>query len=163
MLNRLIRRKNLARTSKIPGRTQQINFFLVNDAFMFADLPGYGFARVPAEVSAAWEQLIARYLEDTQELLGLILLLDARRGVTREDRVMVERLGQLGTPVLFALTKVDKLNRSGRARAEAKACSALGIEADQLLSTSARTGAGVSSLYESVEALVHTPGCGGRR
>lgn len=153
LLNRLVNRKNLARTSKRPGRTQEINFFLIDDRFLLVDLPGYGFAKAPKDVRERWGRLIESYLRET-DLLGLVLLIDARRGITPDDRQMVEFLEAVGTPTLFALTKTDKLNRSGRRKAVQDLQRALGLDEEQLLETSAHTGAGVESLLESVYALV---------
>ncbi len=154
LINRLVERKSLARTSKRPGRTQEINFFLVDDRFLLADLPGYGFARAPKEVRERWGPLIESYLSSTPELLGIVMLVDARHGLTRADRRMVGFLEEIGTPALFVLTKADKLSRAGRTKAAAELRSALGIEEDQLVVTSARTGAGVQLLWESLLGLL---------
>lgn len=153
LINRLVGRKNLARTSKRPGRTQEINFFRVDDRFMLVDLPGYGFAKAPREVRERWDRLIDAYLGHTEELAGIILLLDARRGLTGDDEAMVEYLARLGLPTLFVLTKIDKLNRAGRQRAGEALRRALGVEEDQVLETSAKTGAGMGTLLASVDAL----------
>ncbi len=147
-------RKNIARTSKQPGRTREINFFLVDDRYMLVDLPGYGFARAPKTVQKKWGRLVDAYLRRTPKLLGLVLLVDARRGLTADDERMIEFLGATGTPTLFALTKTDKLNRSGRQRAASKLREALDVDADQFVETSARTGAGVDTLRESIAALI---------
>ncbi len=154
LINRLVERKSLARTSKRPGRTQEINFFLVDDRFLLADLPGYGFARAPKEVRERWGPLIESYLSSTPELLGIVMLVDARHGLTRADRRMVGFLEEIGTPALFVLTKADKLSRAGRTKAAAELRAALGIEEDQLVVTSARTGAGVQLLWESLLGLL---------
>lgn len=154
LINRVVGRKRLARTSKQPGRTQEINFFAVDDAFLLADLPGYGFARAPSDVREHWGELIERYLSGTPRLLGIVLLVDARRGLGPDDEQMLAYLEALGTPALVALTKVDKLNRSGRRKAGEKIRTALGVDADQFLETSAKTGEGVGALRDSLYALV---------
>jgi GTP-binding protein len=158
LLNRLVERKKIARTSKRPGRTQEINFFRVNDRFLFADLPGYGFAKAPEEVRERWGPLIESYLTGTPELLGIILLADARRGLSGDDGQMLDYLERLGTPTLFVLTKADKLSRSGQRQALEKVHKALGADEDQLLMTSATTGLGVQDLWESVMALLEESG-----
>jgi len=147
-------RKSLARTSKQPGRTQEINFFRIDDRFLLVDLPGYGFARAPREVRARWGPLIESYVGDTAELLGIVLLLDARHGLTADDRRMIDYLASVGTPTLFALTKMDKLNRSGQARATRSLIDDAGIDEDQVLATSARTGEGIDALWESLLELL---------
>jgi len=154
LINRLLERKALARISKRPGRTQEINFFRVDGRFLIADLPGYGFARAPREVRERWGPLIETYLAETPELLGIVLLVDARRGLGADDRAMVEYVADTGIPVLFALTKTDKLNRAGRAGALASLRGELGIDEDQTVVTSAKTGAGISTLWKSLLALV---------
>lgn len=156
LLNRLVGRKKIARTSKRPGRTQEINFFRVNDRFLLADLPGYGFARAPQEVRDRWGPLIESYLGRTPELLGIVLLADARRGLSDDDGQMLEYLERLGTPTLFVLTKADKLNRTGQRRALDKLRKALGADEDQVLITSARSGLGVQDLWDSILALLES-------
>lgn len=154
LLNRLVGRKRLARTSKQPGRTQEINFFRIDDRFLLVDLPGYGFAKVPREVRDRWGPLIESYLSGTPELLGVVLLVDARRGIAADDERLIDYLARTGLPTLVALTKTDKLNRSGQVAAARKVREALGVDEDQLLSTSARTGEGVDTLWESMLALL---------
>ncbi|MGH7539852.1 MAG: ribosome biogenesis GTP-binding protein YihA/YsxC [Gemmatimonadota bacterium] len=158
LLNRLVGRKSIARTSKRPGRTQQINFFRVDDSFLIADLPGYGFAKAPEAVRERWGPLIESYLSSTPELLGIVLLIDARRGVGSDDVRLVEYLAALRTPALFVLTKADKLNRQGRQKAVREARAALGVDEEQLLVTSAKTGLGVATLWHSLRALVDEAG-----
>ena len=156
LLNRLVGRKSLARTSKQPGRTQEINFFRIDDRFLLVDLPGYGFAKAPKSVRDRWGPLIESYLSGTEELLGIVLLVDARHGLTKEDERMVGYLADTGIPTLFALTKIDKLNRSGRVKAERKLRASLGIDEDQMLPTSGRTGEGVDALWDSLMELLES-------
>lgn len=154
LLNRLVGRKRLARTSKTPGRTQEINFFKIDDRFLLVDLPGYGFARAPQSVRERWGPLIESYVSGTPELLGIVLLIDARQGVTPDDERMIEYLAETGTPTLFAMTKADKLNRSGQRKAVGKMRDRLGIDDEQVLATSGRTGEGVDTLWESLQGLL---------
>lgn len=156
LLNKLVGRKSLARTSKRPGRTQEINFFKIDDRFLLVDLPGYGFAKAPKNVRDRWGPLIESYLSGTEELLGIVLLVDARHGLTNDDERMIGYLSDTGIPALFALTKIDKLNRSGREKAARKLQKDLGIDEDQMLPTSGRTGEGVDALWETVLELLET-------
>lgn len=158
LLNKLVGRKSLARTSKRPGRTQEINFFRIDDRFLLVDLPGYGFARAPKNVRERWGPLIESYLASTPELLGIVLLIDARHGLTGDDERMIDYLARTGTPTLFALTKMDKLNRSGQRKAAQKLRDTLGIDEEQLLPTSASTGEGVDTLWESLIGLLEEDG-----
>jgi len=154
LLNRLVGRKSIARTSKRPGRTQEINFFCVDDRFLLADLPGYGFAQAPRDVRHKWGPLVESYLRDSSGLLGIVVLIDSRRGVTADDHRMLDFLAARETPALIALTKTDKLNRSGRREAIRKVREQIGIDEDQLVATSARTGEGLDTLWESMQGLL---------
>lgn len=154
LLNRIVGRKRLARTSKRPGKTTEINFFAVDDRFALADLPGYGFAKVPAEVRQRWGPLIESYLGGSPDLLGIVLLIDARRGPTEDDAQMIDYLARLGLPTLFVLTKVDKLKRKERRDRIEGAREALGAAPDQLLATSAVTGEGMETLRASLAGLL---------
>lgn len=157
LINALVGRKKLARVSQRPGKTQEINFYRINDRFFLADLPGYGFARAPDEARERWRRLIETFLETSPDLAGIVVLIDARRGLLEQDEQLLGWLAELQVPALLALTKIDKLNRSGRARAERDLREALGLPADQLISTSSRTGEGVDLLRESLFGLLDTP------
>ncbi|MEJ2482087.1 MAG: ribosome biogenesis GTP-binding protein YihA/YsxC [Gemmatimonadota bacterium] len=153
LLNAVVGRKRIARVSGTPGKTREINFYAIDSRFFLVDLPGYGFARAPDAVREEWKRLVEDYLSNNDRLHGLILLLDARRGVQSADRQLLDYLGLKGIPVLVVLTKIDKLNRSGQARAIGEVRKALDLPSDQLLATSARTGQGVDTLRESLLAL----------
>jgi len=157
LLNRLIRRKRFARVSNTPGRTREVNFFLVNDQFVLVDLPGYGYARISKERRAEWRPLIEGYLRTSTELRGIVLLLDVRHDPTADDRQMLEFLASLGVPTLFALTKVDKLNTAQRASRVKALVDELGVAEDQVIPFSAVTGEGRDELAEAVLALVEQP------
>jgi len=153
LVNAVVGRKRIARVSGTPGKTREINFYAIDDQFFLVDLPGYGFARAPDAVREAWKRLVEDYLSDNDRLHGLVLLLDARRGVQAADRQLLDYLGENGIPVLVVLTKIDKLNRSGQARAISEVRKSLDLPSDQVLATSARTGQGVETLRESLLAL----------
>jgi GTP-binding protein len=156
LLNALLRRRAAARVSKTPGRTREINFFRINDAFVLVDLPGYGYARIARERRAEWRPLIEGYLSQSPNLRGLVLLLDARREPTDDDRAMLDFLAERETPVLVAITKMDKFgNDAGRERVQAIAA-ALDLDTDQVVPVSARTGLGRDDLASAVMELVVT-------
>jgi GTP-binding protein len=157
LLNRLVRRKRFARVSNTPGRTREVNFFLVNNQFVLVDLPGYGYARVSKERRAEWKPLIEGYLRSSAELRGIVQLLDARHDPTEDDRQMLAFLASLAVPTLFALTKVDKLTSSQRNTRIAKLSEDLEAAPDQLIPFSAVTGEGRDELAEAVVALVAQP------
>jgi GTP-binding protein len=108
-INSIVGRKSLARTSKTPGRTQQINFFQLEPALRIVDLPGYGFAKVPLDVRRHWEQSITEYLAERESLRGLVILMDIRRPLTDLDEQMLNWTGDLGLAIHVLLTKADKL------------------------------------------------------
>ena len=110
-INTLTRNKNLARTSKTPGRTQMINFFQLGEAQRLVDLPGYGYAKVPVAMKAQWDRHMAEYLQARKSLGGLILLMDIRHPLQDYDRQMLNWAAQAGLPVHILLTKSDKLKR----------------------------------------------------
>ena len=154
LLNVLLRRRKAARVSKTPGRTREINFFRVNDAFLLVDLPGYGYARVAKERKAEWKPLIEGYLQSSPNLRGLVLLLDSRREPSDDDRDMLAFLAERETPVLVAITKMDKFGTgAGRDRVAAIA-SALELDPDQVVPVSAETGLGRDDLASAVMQLV---------
>jgi GTP-binding protein len=110
-LNRLTGIKNLARTSKTPGRTQLINFFTLDQHRYLVDLPGYGFAKVPVKVRQQWEKSLGEYLQRREALKGLIILMDIRHPMTANDRQMVAWSDHIDLPIHILLTKADKLKR----------------------------------------------------
>lgn len=120
-INALTGRRRLAFTSKTPGRTQTINFFDVGEDLRLADLPGYGFARVPQSVRAQWDRLVGGYLSQRASLAALVIIMDARRPFTVHDARMLDWAQPLERPVLILLSKADKLSKRERAAALAHA------------------------------------------
>ena len=117
LINTLVGRHGLARTSGTPGRTRQINFFLLNETFVLADLPGYGFAVGPVEEKESWKPLVETYLVERQSLVGVLLIVDVRRGVEAEEAELLHFLAALARPVVVAATKLDKFKRAAGAKA----------------------------------------------
>ena len=120
LINCLVNRKSLARTSGTPGKTQTINYYLINDEFYIVDLPGYGYARASKEAQLAWSELIDRYLHTTASLAGIGQLLDIRHNPSKEDLQMYEWILAGGAEPIVILTKADKLKRSQVAGAASK-------------------------------------------
>jgi GTP-binding protein len=154
LLNSLVRRKSFARVSRTPGRTREINFFRVNNGFVFVDLPGYGYARVSKEKKAQWRPLIESYLRRTTQLRGIVLLLDIRREPSDDDRAMLDFLGEVGVPTIVALTKTDKLSKAAALESAAKISRALALESEQVIAFSSVTGEGRVELLEAITTLV---------
>jgi GTP-binding protein len=155
LINKLINRKKLARTSSQPGRTQSINFYNIDDKFFLVDLPGYGFARVPIKVKDDWGKLINEYLENRDNLKGVIHLLDARHIPTRDDRIMLEWLKKVSLPILIVVTKVDKISRAKRKDAEYKIKNFLELDnAEKMVFFSAKTGEGKDEIGKFIIDLL---------
>jgi len=112
LINRLCGRKALARSSSEPGKTRELNFYLVNGSYYFVDLPGYGYAHVPQQVRSSWGKLVEQYLKNRDDLRLVIQLVDARHDPTELDMMMVGWLEYFQIPFLVALTKADKIPRS---------------------------------------------------
>ena len=116
-INIIVNRRQFARTSKTPGRTQLINFFALRDGVRIVDLPGYGFAKVSERMRDHWANLMAEYFETRASLRGMFLIVDIRRGLTDFDRQMLAFAESVGLPVHILLTKADKLKRGQAATA----------------------------------------------
>jgi GTP-binding protein len=116
-LNALAQHTRLAFVSKTPGRTQNINFFRLRSGALLADLPGYGYAAVPAEIRRHWQHFLTRYLSEREPLAGLVLVMDARHAITELDRRMLEWFLPTGRPVHMLLAKADKLSHGEQQRA----------------------------------------------
>jgi GTP-binding protein len=157
LLNKLVRRKAFARVSNTPGRTREINFFKVNDQFVLADLPGYGYARISKERKAEWRPLIEGYLRSSPALRGVVQLLDVRHDPTEDDRQMLDFLAELETPTVVVLTKIDKLSPQAAADRVREIGERLRLDADQMIPFSAVTGAGRDELAEALVSLVAEP------
>ena len=112
-INTLTNQRSLARTSKTPGRTQQMVYFKLDEQRCLVDLPGYGYAKVPRDIQIKWQKELERYLEKRKALNGLVLLVDIRRNLAEYDLQMIDYAAHLNLDVFVALTKADKLNRNG--------------------------------------------------
>lgn len=156
LLNTILGRRALARTSSTPGRTRQLNFFLVNDAFRLVDLPGYGFAVGPERERRAWGPLVETYLRTRETLRGVVLIVDVRRGLEREEIELLAFLAEQGRPALLVATKTDKLGRGAAARAIRKLEGTAG-GAVPVVGFSARTGEGRERLWQLVAGWLDAP------
>ncbi|PTX59360.1 GTP-binding protein [Melghirimyces profundicolus] len=154
LINRLINRKNLARTSSKPGKTQTINFYRINDILYFADMPGYGFAKVPKSVKAAWGRMIEGYLLHRRELCGVIQVIDLRHPPTRDDQNMYAWLKHYGIPAIVAATKADKISKGQWPKHLKRIREGIGlVPEDPLILFSAQTGQGKEELWKGIRRL----------
>lgn len=149
LINTLVNRKGIAKTSSTPGRTQALNFIDVNSALYFVDLPGYGYARVPDAVKKDWQQLIEGYLEKSGNLKLVILIIDSRRDPREEEAQFAEWLKLNCIPYSVVLTKIDKLKKGKRQKAYSVWQKFLGIE--QVLPFSALSGEGKGGIWSVIE------------
>ena len=138
-INAILNRRNLARTAKIPGRTQLINFFSVRQGQRLVDLPGYGYARVSKQLQRHWQQLLDGYFDRRHSLAGLFIVVDSRRTLGDFDWQMLDWAGRIGFPAHVLLTKADKLNREESAVALTNARRELRDEASAQLFSATKT------------------------
>ena len=157
LLNALVKRRKVARVSNTPGRTREIHFFSVNGQFTLVDLPGYGYARISKERRAEWQPLIEGYLQGSQVLRGVVLLLDARRDPSDDDLSMLEFLAELGVPTIVVATKVDKLKKAERAERMAELAKRAGMAENDVVAFSSVTGEGRDELAQAMMELVTQP------
>jgi len=157
LINVLVNRKKLARTSSTPGRTQAINFFALGMRLFLVDLPGYGFARVPLAVKKSWGRMVETYLKIRPNLKAVVVILDIRRDLSSGDRDLVNWLNRYGIESIIVLTKADKLSRN-KAMSRAKS---IGNDLKELSSKkqtvfSAKTRAGRGEIWERIENAIRT-------
>ena len=154
LINGIMNRKSLARTSAQPGKTQTINFYNVNDAFYLVDLPGYGYARVSEEVKAKWGKMVERYLKQSRQLRAVFLLIDIRHEPSANDRQMYDWILSQGYHPIIIATKLDKLKRSQVPAAVKRVREGLKAEKGTvILPFSALTKQGREEIYEVIEGL----------
>ena len=154
LLNALAGSRALARVSAQPGRTQTVNFFKVDDAMYLADLPGYGYARVPDEVKAGWEKIVTAYLTKRDPLALCLFLVDSRHEPSEGDQTLREWLDHFRLPYVLVATKADKLGR-GELNRNLKALRAgIGAAAKDVIATSAKDKAGIDALWRAMREAV---------
>jgi len=152
LMNSLLGVRGLARTSSTPGRTQLINFFLINEAFHFVDLPGYGYARVPRDVKKQWGPMVEKYLATRPGLVLSIVITDSRREPTELDLLMKEWLEARGKPFIIVATKADKLS-SNQLRASLSRASAV-LGGSELVAYSAVTRSGAARIWKEITSRI---------
>jgi GTP-binding protein len=150
LLNRLLGRKSLARTSSTPGRTQAVNYFLVNRRFYFVDLPGYGYAKAAKDARREWAARVAGYFQEGPPE-AVVLLVDGKVGATPLDLQAYQYLAGLRAAIVVAATKIDQIPRGRWASAVQEVRKALGLdEAVPVIPVSARSGEGVKELWSAI-------------
>ena len=154
LINTLVNRRRLVKTSSTPGRTQLINFFAINQAFRFVDLPGYGYAKVPAGVRRQWGPMIETYLTQRRCLRGLILIVDIRRTPGQEEEKLRHWLDHHGIACRIVATKADKLSRNKQIRPARQIAAKLALADDALVLFSAKSGLGLTAVWDHIEEML---------
>ena len=157
LLNAMLNRKSLARTSSQPGKTQTINFYSVQDTFMFVDLPGYGYAKVSKSERERWGKLIEGYLQKREQLQKIILLIDIRHEVGSNDKMMYDWIKHYHNEVIVVATKMDKIKRSQVQKQLSVIRKGLGLSGeDKLIAFSSETKQGKEELWKVIEECIVT-------
>lgn len=156
LINTLVNRKRLVKTSSTPGRTQLINFFNINNAFSFVDLPGFGYARVPESIKRTWGPMIETYLSTRKTLKGVVLIMDIRRTPGTQDLVFIEWLRYYTIPIILILTKTDKLSKSKQMSQHITITKILGIDRNDLILFSAKSRMGKDATWAAIKKLINS-------
>jgi len=151
LINTLVNRKNLAKTSSSPGRTQTINFFRVNEKISLVDLPGYEYAKVSLRIRETWKPMVESYLQTREGIRMVVLILDARRGASPEDLTLLDWLDYHQIPSLIVLTKADKLSQLERARQKKTVADIPLLNGKPICFFSALTGEGKEDLWRHIQ------------
>jgi len=152
VINSLLGVRKLARTSSTPGRTQSLNFFTINDAFRFVDLPGFGYARVPRDIKSTWGEMVTSFLAKRRQLMLSIHLVDSRHEPTKQDLQLHEWLKLSAKPHLVVATKSDKLSNNELQKSLEHITRVL--EDDQVVAYSAKTGRGRDELWRAINSAI---------
>lgn len=155
LINALMNRKSLARTSSQPGKTQTINFYNINDAMYLVDLPGYGYAKVSENERAKWGKMIENYLHTSKQLKAVFLLIDIRHTPGANDKTMYDWIVYQGYQPIIIATKLDKLKRSQVQKALKEVRTGLGLDsADTVIPFSAQTRQGREEIWQVMDELI---------
>ncbi len=155
LINALMNRKSLARTSSQPGKTQTINYYNINDAIYFVDLPGYGYAQANEKVKAQWGKMIEDYLHQSKQLKAVFLLIDIRHAPSENDRIMYDWIRRNGYEPIIIATKLDKINRSQIQKQVKLIRTTLEADKDTIIQPfSASTKQGREEIYELLDCII---------
>ncbi len=154
LINRLVNRNGLVKTSSKPGKTRSINFFTVDDALYLVDLPGYGYAKVSRDMQNSWQALISSYVETRQSLALVVVIVDIRHEVKKLDRDLIDWLNHLGVPHLLVYTKADKLPKNKQIKNASSLDAGFDIRASERIVFSSKSGQGCVELKEILTRTV---------
>jgi GTP-binding protein len=150
LINCLVERKGLAKTSSVPGKTRVINFFVVNDAIVFVDLPGFGYAKVSKEMREKWRPLVEDYFTTSTTIRATVVIVDIRRGPEQEELNLASWLSAHSIPILFVATKADRERKSAVGARIKNMAGVLGVSQDDIVLFSAKTRAGRDILWSRI-------------
>jgi len=154
LINRLVNRKGLVKVSARPGKTQSLNYFIVDSKLYLVDLPGYGFAKVSKKLQDDWQELVTDYLSNSPTLRCVVVLIDLRHLLKAQDRELVEWLRSRGRPFIIVYTKRDKLSSNEQAKQAASLDAALGLSKNERVLFSAKTGEGKDALTAAIATFL---------
>lgn len=154
-INKMINRKALARTSSKPGKTQTLNFYLINEFFHFVDVPGYGYAKVSKKERAAWGEMLETYFSERENLKAAMLIVDIRHQPTNDDVMMYEFFKYYQIPVIVIATKLDKIKKGQIAKNVKRVKDTLQLQGnDEIIPFSSETGQGKDQAWKSIQAYL---------
>ena len=154
LINRLVNRNGLVKVSSRPGKTQSLNYFIVDSKLYLVDLPGYGFAKVSRKLQDDWQELVTDYLSTSPTLRCVVVLIDIRHALKAQDRELVEWLRSRGRPFIIVYTKRDKLSNNEQAKQAASLDAALGLNKQDRVLFSAKTGDGKAELMAAIATFL---------
>jgi GTP-binding protein len=159
LINKICNKKNLAKIGSVPGKTRQLNYFLINEDFYLVDLPGYGYAKVPEQIRAGWRKLVEEYISERQNVNMVFVLIDARHEPTYLDELMVSWLEYYEIPYTIVLTKADKISKNKMEKQIYRAAKI--VNNDELckdfIPFSIITGEGKSEIIQLIEEALKNP------
>lgn len=154
LINALLNRRHLVKTSSTPGRTRLINFFMINKAVIFVDLPGYGYAKVPMRLRKNWGPMVETYLSKRNTLKAVVLIIDIRRIPGSEEFSLIQWLSHMDIPWVPVLTKADKLPKTKQLKQQRSIGKALSVEENELILFSAKTKKGKENVWKTLERFI---------
>ncbi len=153
LINRLVNRRNLVKTSSTPGKTRLINFFDINGRLIFVDLPGYGYAKVSQKERQSWGPMIEAYLDGRKMLKGVVLLLDLRRQPREDEFMLIKWFSTKAIPFIIVLTKADKLKKAAQKKQRQATAADFDLDEKNLILFSAKSGLGKDEILTAIEDL----------
>ncbi len=154
LINILVNRKHLVKTSSTPGRTQLINFFVINETFSFVDLPGYGYARVPKSVKKNWGPMIETYFSTRETLKGVVLIMDIRRMPDQKELNLIDWFNHINIYSILILTKADKLSKTKQINQHLSIAKALSVDKKELILFSTKSRQGKDAVWYAIKKLL---------